>query len=110
MDLRFLTRALQQLCNSRAAMVARWGDDQASAVGHRLHELEGVDCLGDLAELPYLRVAADDADDTFDVTGADGVVVTVLLERVDGQEPDAAWSNCTSITICDVFVNGHRKG
>lgn len=54
MEIFFGRRELQALCNSRDALVRRWGDERAGLVAQRLHELAAVDCLADVDLLPHV--------------------------------------------------------
>jgi hypothetical protein len=105
-DLRFLTDGLQGLCNSRAALVRRWGEEQGNAVSQRLHELDAADCLGDLADLPFTTIATEGAKGTVEIRDSVGLVIVGHVNDVSDDTTAAeAWRRSTSLTISDVFVS-----
>lgn len=112
MDLRFLSGALHGVCNSRAAMVKRWGEKLADAVGQRLHELDAADRLGDLADLPFIVVSADDGDGRVEIRDTEDLVVVVghLPDRDDVGATSGEWREATALTISDVTVPASDPG
>jgi hypothetical protein len=107
-DLRFLNGALQKLCNSRAALVKQWGAATASVVAQRLHELDAMDCLGDVGDLSYVRITVADGGDQLHVGDTDGVVVILVPDGVTATEEAETWRECTAAMISDVIINNEH--
>lgn len=44
------------MCNSKAALMRRWGSERGSVLAQRLSELHALDRLADLEHLPHIEV------------------------------------------------------
>lgn len=44
------------MCNSKPALVRRWGSERGAVVAQRLSELHALDRLADLQSLPHIDV------------------------------------------------------
>jgi hypothetical protein len=73
-EIRFAHRELGSLCNSKTALMRRWGPERGAVVAQRLAELQALDRLADLAHLPHIEVAPG-ADGTAAAAGADLVII-----------------------------------
>ena len=108
MNLRFANSALQRVCNRRAEMLQRWGADQAAIVAERLHELDAIERLGDLALLPYLRLVADDHDQVV-VEDHSGIRIRLALEEQRHSSGGrVSWKHATSVVIVEVTLTNQR--
>lgn len=104
MEIYFSRRELQALCNSKAALVRRWGDDRAGLVAQRLHELAALDCLADVDHLPHVDVQRHGRSIHVSVDDA----VRICLLAVDGH-PALTRSDLTAvaeIVIDDILDPG----
>lgn len=99
-DLRFRSRELQLLCNKRSALVERWGKLPAAVLEQTLSELEALECLADVAALPFLKVGRRPRNGEVVVAASRGVEVRLSLDLSDG----AAWKECGSAVIVAVDV------
>jgi hypothetical protein len=88
-------------------MVRRWGDDQADLVSQRLQELDGAECLGDLAELPYVAVVADGANPMIEIRDTEEAVVVIChAPEQSSRSAVISWRDLTSLIISDVIASG----
>lgn len=92
MEIHFGRRELQALCNSKDALVRRWGHERAELVAQRLQELATLDCLADVDHLPH--VATDRHGHSIHVSVDD--VVRICLLAVDGR-PALTRSDLTAV-------------
>ncbi|HEY1334658.1 MAG TPA: hypothetical protein VGF31_10415 [Myxococcaceae bacterium] len=56
MEIRFAREELGSVCNSKAALMRRWGSERGAVVAQRLSELHALDRLADLKHLPHIEV------------------------------------------------------
>ncbi len=54
MEIRFDREELGSVCNSKAALMRRWGSERGAVVAQRLSELHALDRLADLEYLPHI--------------------------------------------------------
>lgn len=109
MEVRFDTPALCRTCNRHAAMVKRWGDGPATAVGQHLQELDAVENLADLAQFPHLRLTREGADGRAWLDGAEGVRVRIRwqLSQEVGDEDDS-WKQVKAIVVETIVIDGEE--
>jgi hypothetical protein len=55
-EIRFAREELGSVCNSKAALMRRWGSKRGAGVAQRLSELHALDRLADLEYLPHIEV------------------------------------------------------
>lgn len=104
MEIFFRRREFHSLCNSRAALARRWGNERAGLVAQRLHELAALDCLADVDHLPHVvlrrhgRSIQVSVDDT----------LSISLLAVDGQPAlaRAELAAVTEIVVDDILDGG----
>lgn len=106
MDVRFAAPDLQGACNEQAAMVKRWGEGPAAAVGQHLHELEAVDSLADLALFPHVRVWTDGLDGRAWVDGVEGVRMGLLWDarEASSKDDEPPWSEVTAVVVDSIVI------
>jgi hypothetical protein len=104
LNLSFRKASLQALCNSEAALRQRWGLEPARAVAQRLQELDAVDCLGDLRQLPHVGIAADERSGEITLRIEVGLDLCLVLS-VDST--CNAWEEATDAVI--VRINDRRR-
>ena len=101
-DLRFERRDVWELCNSSAAMMRRWGSDEAALLKQRLHEIDAAYSLADLAALPYIRIK-NHSDGCLAVSACAGVRLLLRpgpVAECSGAEAD--WDSVREVTLVDV--------
>jgi hypothetical protein len=54
-EIRFAREELGSVCNSKAALMRRWGPERGAVVAQRLSELHALDRLADLEYLPHIE-------------------------------------------------------
>jgi hypothetical protein len=97
---------LARTCNRRTTMVREWGERAAEAIGQHLQELEAVETLADLAQLPHVRVTNHGVDGRARVEGTTSGVQIGLRWDTDGQsdDPESSWADVTVIVVETVVV------
>jgi hypothetical protein len=107
MDVHLADANLARTCNRRTAMVSEWGEQAAEAIGQHLQELEAVETLADLAQLPHVRVTHDGVDGRARVQGTkSGVQIGLHWDTSDqSDDPESSWGDVTVIVVESVVVD-----
>jgi hypothetical protein len=91
-------------------MVRRWGDGRATALAQRLQELDAADCLGDVADLPYVAVTTGRANSNIEIRDTEDLVIVCRASIGRGEIPKGgSWRALTALTIADVNVSVTSK-
>ncbi len=101
-ELRFRDRELQLLCNKRSALVARLGKEPAAVAEQTLSELGALECLADVATLPFLKIALQSRGGDVVVSAA-GISLRLSPDLSDG----VTWKECASAVI--VAIDATKK-
>ena len=84
MEIEFIGRDLRALCNSKAALVQRWGPERGALIAQRLAGLHALDRMSDLEHLAHIEVE-EGADATAVYAGAD--VAIIAESKGSGRRP-----------------------
>src|SRR5438270_11410062 len=100
MDVQFEDADLYRTCNRRLAMARRWGDDAATAIGQHLQELEAVETLADMAQLPHIQVTHQGVDGEAAVEATSGVRIGLRWDSGhESGDPEDAWGGGKGIGV-----------
>jgi hypothetical protein len=108
MDIRFGTRDLLLLCNSRARMVKRWGAAGADLVGQRLQELEAAETLADVALFAHLRVTTAGSPEVW-IDSAEPVRLLVAWPEAEFED-QITWEEVTEVVVVDIVMEERKEG
>lgn len=106
MDVCFATRGLQQQCNERSALVARWGPRAAASISQTLQELAALDHLGDMAALPHIRLTASPSGSMV-IASSDGPQITIE-PGPDGTSHGHALDGVREVLVVGVAASSTR--
>jgi len=101
-DVRFRSRDLHRICNQHALLKARWGSRAASALTQTLHELEALECLGDMQALPYVRMRRDD-DGLVQLDSVAGVRLRMIAQPIT-HSTARSWKASESVVIVEIEI------
>ena len=105
MNILFVSRDLQRLCNQQTAMTDRWGATGAAAVGQRLQELDAADRLGDLRLLPHIRLLVDGDGEEVIVGARDDFQIRLAPQCGNpGAHSGAPWHEARAVVVLDIMV------